>query len=162
VNSLLRSIADRWSENATLCGLVPFSRVCTVRITQTELYRFPYVSILTSTGSPLFRTDKTRASAGPVTFHVWVDDDHLEYALDVAAAITEAYADTCWSLGGGSKVFDVGDGGEPLSVQVDLPTVKAWEVVKVMTFYVERNRVDTGTCFNASSDGSISWDDGGS
>ena len=143
--SLLRSIAERWRDNAVLIDPttgVPFARVFTGRVPQTELYKFPYVSILVSQGYSRKRTDKTRYSHSPVTFHLWVDEDHLEFAETLAAKIADAYADTCWKLTETDKVIDFLDEGEPLVHQTNLPNVKAWEVVKLFTAVIERARVD--------------------
>jgi hypothetical protein len=112
------------------------------RIPQTEQYKFPYVSLLATTGVQTHRTDKTRYSIGPLSFHVWVDDSQLEFGEEVAQAITDAYADRCWIIDERAKVIDVLDEGEAEAHQTDLPNVKAWEVVKLFTVCIERLRVD--------------------
>ena len=151
MSSLLRSIGAMWNNNAALCALIPFNRVFTGRIPQTELYRFPYVSILATQGSQTHRTDKTRYSHGPVSFHIWVDDAQLELAETVAQAITDAYADRCWSLSDDAKVIDVLDLGEATAIQTDLPNVKAWEVIKLFIVCVQRARIDrTDECCGSS------------
>lgn len=140
--SLLRTIGELWEESESLCALIPFERVFTGRIPQTELVRLPYVSIISATGGKTTRSDKARYSHGPVSFHIWLDDSALEYGHRVAEAIADVYADRCWSLGDGDKVIDVLDEGEPLSRQTVLPNVKIWEVVKLFTVCIERARAD--------------------
>jgi len=144
MSSLLKSVAEIWEESTTLCALIPFNRVFTGRVPQTELYRFPYVSVIATQGRSTYRTDKTRGSHGPLSFHIWVDDARLETAETVADAITSAYADRCWNLSASARVIDVLDEGEPVAHQTDLPSVKAWEVVKLFTVCIERNRTDHG------------------
>jgi hypothetical protein len=157
VSSVLRSVSEIWRDTPALCALVPFDRVYMGRVPGTELYCFPYVSLLAPPGSHTWRTDKTRVSQGPLSFHVWVDDAKLEYGLLVAEAITDAYADRCWPIGEASRVLDCLDEGEPMAVQPDHPTVKAWEVVKLFAVVVERDRVDrSGDC--CVGDGSYASD----
>lgn len=146
MSSLLRSIHRMWEANATLCGLVPYERVYTGRIPQTEQYRFPYVSIMATQGSMLHRTDKSRYTRGPLSFHIWVDDARLEYAESVAEEITNAFADKCWDISLTDKVIDVLDDGEACAHQTDMPNVKAWEVIKLFHVVIERQRVDASQC----------------
>ena len=156
MSSLLRSIAGVWENNQTLCALLPFDRVFTGRVPGTELYRFPYVSIMAGQGSQYHRSDKNHLSFGPLSFHIWVDDARLEYAETVADAIMQVYADRCWPISDDARVIDVLDEGEPMAHQTDLPNVKAWEVVKLFTVCVERDRVDhseeDGCCTSSYSD----------
>ena len=143
--SLLRSIHLKWQNSAALCDAatgVPHDRVFTGRIPQTKQYRFPYVSILTTRGWQTGRTDKTRLSAAVVSFHIWVDDDDLEFAQTLADAIADEFADRCWPISDTASVLDVLDGGEAVAHQTTLPTVKAWEVIKMLTFIIERDRTD--------------------
>ena len=141
MSSLLRSIADIWNGSAPLCALIPFAKVFTGRLPNVEGYPFPYVSIMATLGSQTDRTNKTRYSHGPVSFHIWVDDTQLEFGETVAQAITDVYADRRWDLGNGASVIDMLDEGEAMAHQTTLPTVKAWEVVKLFTACLCRNRV---------------------
>jgi hypothetical protein len=140
--SLLKSVSDIWKNTPALYNKVPFDRVFVGRVPSTKLYRFPYVEILASQGRQTYRTDKTRAGHGPLSFHIWVDDAELEFAESVALAITNSYADRCWALSSGARVLDCLDEGEPMARQTDMPNVKAWEVVKLFTVLVERDRPD--------------------
>lgn len=146
MSSLLRSVAVRWRENATLCALVPFASVFTGRVPQTELYDFPYVRISSTRGLPTLRSDKTQYNHVPLSFHIWVDEDELETGEEIAEAISDAFANTCWYLDATDKVIDVRDEGEPGAHQTDTPTIKAWEVIKMFTVCIERARVDTDDC----------------
>lgn len=152
MSSLLRSLSMIWRDSQDLCALVPYVRVYTGRVPQTELYKFPYVSILATQGSQLHRTDKTRYSSGPVTFHVWVDEDELETGERIAQAITDEYADRCWDLCGEGTVIDMLDEGEACAEQVDHATIKAWEVIKLFTAIIERPRVERTECCASVSD----------
>jgi hypothetical protein len=154
MSSLLRSIGLKWKRSEALCQLIPFGRVFTGRVPSTELYKFPYVSILSAQGSQTHRTDKSRYSHGPLSFHIWVDDAALEDALTVAEAISAEYADKCWSLGEGANVIDVLDEGEPMAHQTDLPNIKAWEVVKLFIVCIERLRTGTPVCCGSPSSSS--------
>ncbi len=142
MSSLLRSIHDIWESTPALTDMVPHARVFSGRVPQTEMYRFPYVSILATQGGHNSRTDKSRYSHGPVSFHIWVDDSRLEFAETLAELITQTYTDRCWPLSDSAAVIDVLDEGEPTAHQTDLPSVKAWEVVKLFTVFIERLRVD--------------------
>jgi hypothetical protein len=145
--SLLRSIAEIWQGNEALCDLVPFSRVYTGRVPSTELQAMPYVSVIAGQGVQIGRSDKSRISEGPVSFSIWVADEQLEFGLEIAQAIADAYADNCWPLSETAKVFDCLDGGEPMTHQTDLPDVKAWEIIKLFHLKIERARVDReGQC----------------
>ena len=146
MSSLLRTIGEIWENAEALCALVPFARVFTGRVPQTELYQFPYVSILSTVGSRTGRSDKARYSSGPVSFHIWVDDNALETGLTIANAITDAYADTCWIIGDTATILDVLDEGEPSAYQTQLPGIKAWEIVKLLTVHISRERVDSDVC----------------
>lgn len=154
--SLLSSIADIWENDTDLCALIPFNRVFTGRVPQTELQRFPYVSIIATSGRQFRRSDKARHTFSPVFFHIWVDEDRLEYGERVAETISNVYADRCWFLTASSKVNDVLDEGDPSVKQPPMPTIKAFEVVKLLTFLVERDR--TTHSDECCSDGSISSD----
>jgi hypothetical protein len=161
MSSLLRSIGEIWRVTPDLYNLIPFDRVFTGRIPQTELYRFPYVSILVTQGTSKGRSTKTRHSIGPVSFHIWVDDANLETAETVAEAIADAYADRCWLLGSSARVLDVIDSGEAMAHQTDMPNVKAWEVIKLFLVLIERDRADhddddccTGEWIGSTSAGS--------
>lgn len=146
-DSLARSLGRRWEADATLCALIPYNRVFTGRVPQTELFDFPYVSILVSQGYSSYRSDKTRGSRGPVSFHIWVDDARLEQdGFAVAEAIRNAFADKCWAISDDASVIDVLDGGEPDAKQVPIPGIKAWEVIQMFIFCVERARVDADEC----------------
>jgi len=143
--SLLRSIHTIWKNSASLCDAttgVPHERVFTGRIPQTKQYAFPYVSILVVGGGQTGRTDKTRYSRALMSFHIWVDDDDLEFAHELATVISDEYADNCWQIDSTSKVLDITDEGEPNAHQTTLPTTKAWEVVKLFTVFIERQRAD--------------------
>jgi hypothetical protein len=154
--SLISSIADIWENDAELTALIPFDRVFTGRVPQTELQRFPYVSILSPGGRQFRRSDKARHTFAPVFFHIWLDEDKLETGERVADKISDVYADRCWFLTPVAKVNDVLDEGEPSLRQPLMPTIKAWEVVKMLTFLIERARTahDDECC----SDGSLSSD----
>jgi hypothetical protein len=140
--SLLGSISKIWHDSTALCGKVPFDRVYVGRGPGTQKYPMPSVFILASMGVMTHRTDKTRYSHGPVTFHVWVDDADLENGEAIAQAITDEYAERSWRIDDNAKVYDVLDGGEATAIQTDMASVKAWEVVKLLMMCVERNRVD--------------------
>ena len=154
-DSLVRSVARIWRDSPTLRALVPFERVFTGRIPQTELVDFPYVSILTGPGRQWSRSDKARYSYAPLSFHIWTNEDQLETAVeDICRAISDTYAERCWPLTandasdndcystGIDQVIDVLDEGEPIQHQPAPPTIKAWEVVKLFTVCLERARVD--------------------
>ena len=152
MGSLSHSIVERWEYSTALCKLIPWQRVFAGRIPQTELYKFPYVSVLCVAGGPRAITDKSIYTTGPVSFHIWVDDARLEFGYDVAEAIRAVFANQCWSLGDGSKVITCLDEGEPDAHQTDLPAVHAWEVVKLVTVCLERPRAaSTGGCCDESS-----------
>lgn len=157
MNSLLRSIAYRWREDATLCALIPFNRFFTGRVPGTQLVPRPYASVLSSGGGWAIRTDKTKYPRPFVSVHIWVDDDKLEDGLSIAKAVEDAYAEHCWELGDGDLVIDVLSGGEPLIHQVEMPTVKAWEVVQTFTFCLCRQRADANECCIEGSSTSV-WD----
>jgi hypothetical protein len=142
MSSLLKSVGAIWESTPALCALIPFSRVFTGRIPSTTQYKFPFVSILATQGSQNIRSDKTRYSHGPLSFHVWVDDAALEFGEVVAEEITKTYADRTWTLSSTAKVIDCLDEGEPTAHQTDLPNIKAWEVVKLFTVCLMRDRVD--------------------
>ena len=144
--SLLKSISARWAADSTLCAKIPFAKVFTGRVPQTQLYAFPYVSVLATGGAQTLRTDKTQYSHGPLSFHIWVDESKLEFGEETAELIANAFANRCWRIDDNAKVIDVLDEGEPLAIQTDLPTVKAWEVVKLLTVCIERTRVDPAEC----------------
>jgi hypothetical protein len=157
MSSIARAISRVWEDNALLCSLVPFSRVFTGRAPQTQQYKFPYVTILATHGKQVLRSDKTMQFWQMVGIDVWVDDARLALGETIAEAITDAYANTCFQIDDVSKVMDVIDGGPPVQVQIDLPTVKAWQVCKTLDFRIERLRADTGTCCPSGSEmGSVS------
>jgi hypothetical protein len=142
MSSLLRSIWQLWENSEELCALVPSERVFTGRGPSTTEYRFPWVSILVTGGASTHRSDKSRLGVSHAMFSIWIDDAKLENGLQIAQAITDAYADRCWPLSETAKVLDVLDQGEPGVHQTDLPNVKAWNVTKQLVFHVERLRVD--------------------
>jgi hypothetical protein len=146
MNSLVRSIGQIWEETPALCALVPYNRVFTGRIPATTHYPFPYVSILATSGVQTRRTDKTRYSSGPLTFHVWVDDAKLETGELIAATIVETYADRCWALSDTADVIDVRVSGEPAARQTLMPDVKAWEIIVACTVHIKRDRVQWNQC----------------
>ena len=146
MSSLLRTIGQIWDSTPALCALVASNRVFTGRIPQSELYRFPYVSIIATAGVQTHRTDKTRYSSGPLSFHIWVDDARLETGETIAQTIVDTYADRCWALSDTAQVIDVRASGEPVSRQTDLPAVKAWEIVVLFTVQIKRDRVTQGEC----------------
>jgi len=155
MKSLLRYVAEIWNGSATLKALVPFANVFTGRVPQTELYDFPYVSVVSGPGAWVRRTDKARYSNATLTFHIWVDANQLEQGHRIAEAIADAYADRCWQLGPNNFVRDVLDEGEPIAHQVSRPGVKIWEVVKMFTVCLERARADhTSECCEGSSSSS--------
>ena len=160
--SLLKTVKEIWRDDATLCALIPWSRVFTGRIPSTELYAMPFVSISATAGRGTRRSDKSRLSHGPLSFSIWVDDAQLEFGEKVADAITDAYADRCWPLSARAQVFDVLDEGEPSAHQTDLPNIKAWEVVKLFTVCIERQRVDRSAECCVQSSGSESTSGEGS
>jgi len=129
---------DRWTADETLCAAVPVANVFTGRIPQTELYDFPYVSIIYAGGRQTSRSDKTRITHGPVSFHIWVDEDDLETGMGIAEIISDRFEGRCWSLTDDDKVFDFLDEGEAMARQIDMPTKKAWEVVKLFTACIMR------------------------
>jgi hypothetical protein len=142
MSSLQKTIATAWQADSALCALVPFARFYTGRIPQTKTTQFPYVSLLVAAGISLYRTDKTRGTQSTVSFHVWVDDAHLEDGMTIAEAIGTMFADRILELSDTARIIDVLDGGEPTAQQVETPNVKAWEVIKLFFVHVERTRID--------------------
>lgn len=143
-SSIERTVQMIWENDAVLCSLIPFAQVFTGRIPKADANRFPYVSILFVPGRAYKRSSHSRLVTGVVSFHIWVDDADLEFGKTVAKAIADSYSDRAWALSSTDKVYDVEDMGEPLSHQTDLPSVKAWEVVKMFTVFIDRKRVRTG------------------
>lgn len=144
--SLLAAIHQVWEESTALSALLPHERVFTGRIPSTKQIAMPYCAIVATSGWTSHRTDKTRYSKVPVSFHVWVTDNDLETGLTIAKAITDTYAETCFSIINDDKVIDVLDEGEPMVSQINYPTLKAWEVVQMFTFCLERQRVTHDEC----------------
>jgi len=146
MSSLLRTIQLKWAEDSTLEALIPVARVYTGRVPQTEIVNFPYVSVKAAQGGRRGRSDKKWYSFGPLSFHVWVEEDQLEFAHNVAEAISDCFADKCWNLSETGSVTDVLDEGEPMAHQTRLPAVRVWELVKLFTVYIERDRTDPECC----------------
>ena len=145
--SLLSSVATIWQNNTMLCALVPYDHVYAGRIPSTRLYRFPYVSIVALGGVQYLRTGASTYSYSPLSFHIWVDEDKLEFAEYLADKIADVYANTDWALSTVAKVIDVREEGDGMAHQTDLPSVKAWELVKMFSVFVEHKRVDnSSTC----------------
>lgn len=141
MSSLQRTIAQKWSESTTLTALVPMTKFFVGRFPETTLYDFPYVSVLMGNGFATHRTDKTQINRVIISFHVWVDDYDLENGMEIAGVIGDVLSNRCWQMSDTAKVLDVMDLGEAVAHQVDTPTIKAWEVVKMLAFYVERQRI---------------------
>lgn len=137
---LLATLANIWKNSERLCSYVDFSRVYTGRIPGTELVRFPYVSMMTTAGWQTCRTDKTMYSRVPLTFHVWADDAKLAFAEEVGSVISDVYANTCWEVSDAEKIIDILDGGPGIPRQTNVATVKAWEIVQILTVCLERER----------------------
>jgi hypothetical protein len=155
--SLLKSIAEIWKNTGALTKLVAFDRVFTGRIPQTEQYHFPYVSILLTGGRMVHRSSQARYSQQPLSFHIWVDDAALATGEAIEQAIADAYADRCWFVDDFTRVFDVLDEGPGIRHQTDLPSVKAWEIVKLFALCVECKRVDrTNECCILAAESSAS------
>ena len=84
---------------------------------------------------------------------IWVDDAKLAVGEEIAETITDVYANTCHKIDDRWKIMDIVDGGPPVPVQVDKPTVKAWMIPKTLDVRLERQRADSGTCCDTSSSG---------
>jgi hypothetical protein len=143
---LLKSIAEIWAQDTALSALMPVARVFTGRVPQTDQYKFPYVSILKTTATPVQRSDKAQRSFVTVSFHIWLDDSNLGIGEEIAIAIENCFPERSWSYGDSRYVIDVLDEGPAIETQVDLATYKAWEVIKLVTLVIERPRVQHEQC----------------
>lgn len=154
--SLLSSIADIWEGSAVLCALIPFDRVFTGRVPQTQQYPLPYCSILVTQGRQFDRSSKARYMRAPLAFHIWVDDADLSTGEAIAHALEDEYAERCWTVDTDTYVIDVLDEGPACIHQTELPTVKAWEVVKLFSLVIQRDRVshDADNCCPVDSSSS--------
>ena len=143
MSNLLKSIADIWKRTSDTQNLVPVDKVYTGRLPGTkERYDFPYVSVLSTRGTLRYRTDKTRGYHQQVLFSVWVDDSKLASGIAIANAITDTFSELTYEIDDMERVIDVLDEGPYRTIQTTMPAVKAWEVVKLMTFCTERLRTD--------------------
>jgi hypothetical protein len=140
-------LGDVWKNDSDLAALVPFACVFTGRIPTIEESGVKmqatgvmrYVSITDMGGNMTGRSNFSRFSKVTITFHVWVDESSVSLGERIENAIVNAYAEGEWEFDGGC-VYDVLDEGRGNKVQANRPEYKQWEIVKVMTFYVESPR----------------------
>lgn len=142
MSSILRAISKVWENSPELCEAVPFARVFTGRIPAAAIYRFPYVSIISTGGHRIHRTNRSHYHSSVVSFHIWVDDAKLESGIQIAELLAKTLSSRCYSLGGGDTIIDILDEGEASINQVDIPTFKAWEVIQLFSVRTMRTRTD--------------------
>ncbi len=143
MSRIAESIAVVWKNTPALCALVPYDRIFTGRVPETEVYNFPYITIRVTSGREALRTDETMQFWHLVGIDVWVDGDKLSDAETISNAITDAYANQCWKIDSVSKVIDVIDDGPGVPQQLDKPNVKAWWIAHDMNMRIERQRAET-------------------
>lgn len=151
---LVQSFANRWLAVPEAVTLVPAERFITGRIPTISEYPFPYMSLVPTTGRPLYRTDRCTGYSRIFSLHVWVDGDRLQEGEDIVEMARTVWANQKWPYNYG-KVIDVLEGGPASARQVNEATFQAWELVKLFSLHIEQRRVDVPVACETSDNGSV-------